>query len=66
MQRREKMVEVLKTSPYGRCVYACDNNVVDHQVVARELDGGATIDFYHVRLYESGSRRTHIRELLAI
>lgn len=56
----EKMVEVLKTSPYGRCVYACDNNVVDHQVVAMELDGGATIDFTMCAFTKSGSRRTHI------
>lgn len=32
----------LQTGPYGRCVYTAGSDVVDHQVTAGELDGGAT------------------------
>ncbi|MFN8017242.1 MAG: Gfo/Idh/MocA family oxidoreductase [Acidimicrobiales bacterium] len=35
----------LATSPFGRCAYRCDNDVVDHQVVAMELASGATVTF---------------------
>lgn len=41
----EGITKALREGPYGRCVYACDNNVVDHQVVNLEYEGGATATF---------------------
>lgn len=41
----ENVYAALREGPYGRCVYHCDNNVVDHQVVNLEMDGGLTVTF---------------------
>ncbi|GAA0591439.1 Gfo/Idh/MocA family oxidoreductase [Virgibacillus siamensis] len=42
---REGIIKALETTPYGKCVYQSDNNVVDHQVVNLEFENGATATF---------------------
>ena len=38
----QEVVDWLKVSPWGRCVYKCDNDVVDHQQVLMEFESGAS------------------------
>ena len=38
----EEVMEALRTTDYGLCVFHANNDVVDHQVVNMEFSGGAT------------------------
>ena len=38
----EEVLEWLGTSPWGRCAWKCDNDVVDHQVVNMDFENGTT------------------------
>lgn len=42
---KASIIQGLRETDYGRCVYRSDNNVVDHQVVNMEFEGGATAMF---------------------
>lgn len=56
----EQREEHLKTSPFGRCVWKCDNDVVDHQSVIVEFEDGSTGSFNLVGGAARPSRRIHL------
>lgn len=41
----EEILDWLQTSQWGRCVFQCDNDVVDHQVVSMEFENNVTATF---------------------
>lgn len=57
---REGLLADLAEGPYGRCVYACDNDVVDHQSVLMRLTSGATATFTMTAFSEQAHRKTRI------
>ena len=54
------MERALHEGPYGRCVWACDNDVVDHQVVALAYEGGATATLTMTAFTRMRERETRI------
>lgn len=56
----ENIMDQLWTSQYGRCVFSCDNDVADHQVVNVEFEHGATAVFTLAGCSKYGNRRTTV------
>ncbi len=56
----DEMVEnAIRNTQYGKCVFDCDNDVVDHQVVNLEFESGLLVSFT-MNAFNEGGRFIHI------
>lgn len=57
----EDKIALLKgESPFGRCVYKCDNDVVDHQSLSIQFEDGTTASFNMISGSGKDERKIHI------
>lgn len=59
-QTEDALRQALKTGPYGRCVFRCDNNVCDHMSAIMEFDSGITATFSLTAHTSACHRSIHI------
>lgn len=56
----DAILEYLRTTNYGRCVYKMDNDQEDHYVSSMEFVDGVTASFSMEAFTPYGGRRTHV------
>lgn len=56
----ENVLRSLEDGPYGRCVWRCDNDVVDHQVVNLQYERGVTASLTMTAFTRMRDRETRI------
>lgn len=54
------VIQALKKGPYGRCVFHCDNTVVDHQTVNLEFENQVTASFLMTAFTNQCARRIRL------
>jgi len=57
---REAHLRAIREGPYGRCAWKCDNDVVDHQVVAMQFADDITATFTMTAFTQQGGRRLRV------
>ena len=55
----DTVIKALANTQYGKCVFKCDNNVVDHQTVNMEFEDDVTVTFT-MSAFNLGGRRIRI------
>ena len=56
----KKIRAAIEEGPYGRCVYACDNDVVDSQIVNMEMENGVLCQLMMTAFCEHGGRTIRV------
>lgn len=55
----EEIEKIISETNYGKCIFKCGNDVVDHQVVNLEYEGGETVSFT-MSAFNKGGRKINV------